>query len=225
MKTLVKNNFAFYVPYILFVIVGGIIILKTEQFALHTYFNSLIGNNAVDFFFKYETHLGDGLLLIAVGVILFFFNFKSGLFLLLSYAASGGFTQFLKEVFFNFEMRPYFHHVHYNFPLKIIEGVDMNIQNSFPSGHSTSAFCLFFCLSFLFHKNWQKTGMFVLAIITGFSRVYLSQHFFEDVFVGSIIGVGFSSILAYVFYVSRFSQKVIRLEQPIYKVFRKQYGQ
>ena len=28
-----------------------------------------------------------------------------------------------------------------------------------------------------------------MAILVGYSRIYLSQHFFEDVYAGSIIGV------------------------------------
>lgn len=224
MKNLFKNNAAFYLPYFIFVIVGAILILKTEQFALHTQFNSIVGNSFLDFFFKYSTHIGDGLFLILIAVALFFFSFKNGIFLLLSYALAGGFTQFLKKIFFNFEMRPFFHHTFNDLPLKVVEGVKMYSQNSFPSGHSTSAFCLFFCLSIISPKVWQKLLFFCLAIIIGFSRVYLSQHFFEDIFVGSLIGVGFSSIVAYFFYFSNTKNKLIKLEQPITKVFKKQNG-
>lgn len=224
MKTLFKNNAAFYLPYIVFVILGAIVIFTTEQFALHTKFNSLVGNPAIDFFFKYSTHIGDGLFLVLIAFLLFFFNLKNGLFLLLSYALAGGFTQFLKKVFFNFEMRPFFHHTFNGLPLKVVEGVKMYSQNSFPSGHSTSAFCLFFCLSIISPKVWHKIAFFCLAILIGFSRVYLSQHFFEDIFVGSIIGVGFSSIVAYLLYFSKTKNKLIKLEQPITKLFKKQNG-
>ncbi len=211
-------------PYIVFVIVGAIVISKTEQFDLHTQFNSIVGNSFLDFFFKYGTHIGDGLFLILIAIVLFFFNFKNGIFLLVSYALAGGFTQFLKKVFFNFEMRPFFHHTFNGLPLNVVEGVKMYSQNSFPSGHSTSAFCLFFCLSIISIKIWQKILFFCLAIIIGFSRVYLSQHFFEDIYLGSIIGVVFSSIAAYIFFYSKFSVKLTKLEQPINKVFKKQNG-
>lgn len=211
-------------PYSIFVIVGAILILKTEQFALHTQFNSIVGNSFLDFFFKYSTHIGDGLFLILIAITLFFCNFKNGIFLLCSYALAGGFTQFLKKAFFNFEMRPFFHHTFNGLPLKVVEGVQMYSQNSFPSGHSTSAFCLFFCLCIISLKVWQKIFFFSLAIIIGFSRVYLSQHFFEDIYVGSIIGVGFSSIAAYIFFYSKFSLKLTKLEQSITKVFKKQNG-
>ena len=224
MKYLFKNNAAFYLPYVIFIIVGAFLILKTEQFALHTQFNSIVGNPFLDLFFKYSTHIGDGLFLILIAITLFFFNFKNGIFLLVSYALAGGFTQFLKKVFFNFEMRPFFHHTFNGLPLKVVEGVKMYSQNSFPSGHSTSAFCLFFCLCIISPKVWQKILFFGLAIVIGFSRVYLSQHFFEDIYVGSVIGVGFSSIAAYVFFYSKFSNKLPKLEQPINKVFKKQNG-
>lgn len=224
MKNLIKNNVAFYLPFIVFVIVGAILISKTEQLELHTIFNSYVGNKFLDNFFKYNTHLGDGLFVVIIAILFFFYNFKNGLFLLIAYALAGGFTQFLKEVFFNSVMRPYFYHTYDKFPLKVVEGVQMYSQNSFPSGHSTSAFCLFFCLAFLSRKQWQKLLFFFLAIVIGFSRVYLSQHFFKDIYAGSIIGVVFTSIVAYLFFHSKFSNKLSKFEQPINKVFKKQNG-
>lgn len=102
----------------------------------------------------------------------------------------------------------------------------MYSQNSFPSGHSTSAFCLFFCLCIISPKVWQKIFFFCLAILIGFSRVYLSQHFFEDIYVGSIIGVGFSFTIFYIHFLllPKFSFKLTKLEQSITKVFKKQNG-
>ena len=38
-------------------------------------------------------------------------------------------------------------------------------------------------------KSHLLSILFALtAVLIGFSRIYLSQHFFEDVFVGTIIG-------------------------------------
>ncbi|WP_176829724.1 phosphatase PAP2 family protein [Tenacibaculum sp. MAR_2009_124] len=80
--------------------------------------------------------------------------------------------------------------------LHLVEGVKMALWNSFPSGHTITAFTVFTVLSLYFAKCKSQYLWFSLAIIAGLSRVYLSQHFLIDVVVGSVIGVviGFISM-------------------------------
>lgn len=80
----------------------------------------------------------------------------------------------------------------------VVEGVEMNHYLSFPSGHSTAAFTLFFSLA-LINLN-KKLGVlyFVLAFIAAYSRIYLSQHFPEDILAGSLIGVS-TTLLVFAF--------------------------
>ena len=68
-------------------------------------------------------------------------------------------------------------------------GEHINLLHSFPSGHTITAFAFFMALTF-FTKNrlWQVL-CFVLALLVGFSRIYLQQHFAIDVLVGSLVGV------------------------------------
>lgn len=64
-------------------------------------------------------------------------------------------------------------------------------QNSFPSGHTLGAFGMFLILTFYLPnrlKNWSIL-FFLLALGCGYSRMYLGQHYFKDVYVGSILGV------------------------------------
>lgn len=79
--------------------------------------------------------------------------------------------------------------------------------HSFPSGHSEGAFSFFCFLTLLLPAKYRWVGFifFILALQVCYSRVYLSAHFFEDTYAGSIIGVLFSSIcfvLLYPFYAS-----------------------
>lgn len=62
--------------------------------------------------------------------------------------------------------------------------------NSFPSGHTTSAFALLIFLTvFIFPKNNKVVGLlFAMAIMVGISRLYLAAHFFKDIYLGSIVG-------------------------------------
>ena len=95
--------------------------------------------------------------------------------------------------------------------LPLTEGVKMNYYLSFPSGHTTTFFCLFFalCVVFTDYMTHRKTTaasskgkmqlsfgniavqvlLFVLAAVCSYSRIYLSQHFALDVLAGLLIGV------------------------------------
>jgi membrane-associated phospholipid phosphatase len=224
LKTLWKHNSYFYFAYLLFAAAGIFLITFTDKFELHLAINSIVGNSFVNNFFKYVTYLGDGLFLVAIGALLLLYNVKHSLFLLLSYALTGGTTQLLKAYVFREVDRPYLFYSFYDFKFTLVEGVQMASNRSFPSGHSTSAFCLFFCLSFLSENKGLQLLFFVLGLTTAFSRVYLSQHFFEDIYAGAMVGVVLSSLMAWFFYVSGLHQKTRVLEQPVYKLFRKRNG-
>jgi membrane-associated phospholipid phosphatase len=47
---------------------------------------------------------------------------------------------------------------------------------------------MFFLMIFISNKFYYKSIWLLLAILAGISRIYLSQHFFEDVIGGSLIG-------------------------------------
>jgi membrane-associated phospholipid phosphatase len=59
---------------------------------------------------------------------------------------------------------------------------------SFPSGHTSAAFALFVCLVLITPRKWTPLWM-ILAWATAYSRIYLSQHFLEDILFGSMIGM------------------------------------
>lgn len=77
-----------------------------------------------------------------------------------------------------------------------VEGVSLHSSLSFPSGHTAAAFALMFAISILCKHNWQRVLCLAIAVLTGFSRIYLSQHFLEDVLAGSVVGI-LSTLLVY----------------------------
>jgi membrane-associated phospholipid phosphatase len=79
-----------------------------------------------------------------------------------------------------------------------IQGVDYYSHFSFPSGHSTTAFALFVGLSLFIRNIPLKLIFLLLACITAFSRVYLSQHFLEDILAGSALG---TITVLYIYYI------------------------
>lgn len=72
--------------------------------------------------------------------------------------------------------------------VKTAAWISLKRFNSFPSGHTTSAFATATILAFYYKKTWLSWLCIICAILVGYSRVYLGQHFVGDVFVGSIIG-------------------------------------
>jgi len=87
----------------------------------------------------------------------------------------------------------------------IVDCVDLHSWHSFPSGHTTAFFAFFATLAFLYSEDrWsckQLVGFvcFVLAMLGGYSRIYLSQHFTLDVCVGMVIGVLTTVLVMFVF--------------------------
>jgi membrane-associated phospholipid phosphatase len=161
---------------------------------LHLYFNHL-NSPFQDFFFKYFTNFGDGLFAIGILIVLLFFlNIRKIIIGLAAFLISGLVSQLLKKVFFLDHLRPSKcfspDQLHY------VEGVALHSYNSFPSGHSTTAFAIFLFLAFVLKNKFYQVVFALIACLTAYSRVYLSQHFFEDVAVGGIIGIG-SFFLSY----------------------------
>ena len=92
--------------------------------------------------------------------------------------------------------------------LPLVEGVRMNHWLSFPSGHTTTFFVLFFSLSIILcaenikGKNILSFICFLCASFGAYTRIYLSQHFALDIFAGILIAVS-STLILYFFLVRR----------------------
>lgn len=65
---------------------------------------------------------------------------------------------------------------------------------SFPSGHTEGIFAIITTIVLLLPKKhaWLSLPLFIIALLVGYSRIYLVQHFFQDVLAGSMIGVVFA---------------------------------
>lgn len=79
--------------------------------------------------------------------------------------------------------------------LPLVEGVRMRAWHSFPSGHTASFFALALSLIYLIRLATRKsypainTVLILFAMLGGYSRIYLSQHFLHDVVIGMVIGL------------------------------------
>jgi len=151
-----------------------------------------------DLFFKYITHLGDGIF--AALLILFFLLIKYRYSLIQASAAilAGFGAQLMKRVFFPHVDRParFFEG---SYELYFVEGVKIHKSFSFPSGHTATAFALFFCLIFTTKNRSLQFLYLLLAFLVAYSRMYLSLHFLPDIIAGSFIGVVAATISVVIF--------------------------
>ena len=148
----------------------------------------------LDCFFSVYTHVAEfGVWLL--GVILFWGNKRRAAFVFVSEILSGVVVQMLKFVFSM--PRPgdmIAAGKMGNIPL--VEGIALHTGRSFPSGHAASFAVLAFAVCLLSMQDRPtrlraiatQAACGVLFLAGCYSRIYLSQHFAEDVLVGGVIG-------------------------------------
>ncbi|MCS7005858.1 MAG: phosphatase PAP2 family protein [Cytophagales bacterium] len=141
-----------------------------------------------DSFFLFVTYLGDGGVICALSLLLVFVQYRIAIACANSYLLSGIPVRIFKDWLMAGWPRP---KLFYNMDERLlgVEGVEIHLYNSFPSGHTATAFAFFLVLSLYSHKVNLQITCFFLALCVGISRVFLAQHFFEDVYAGSICGV------------------------------------
>ena len=187
--------------YLLLFMILGYVLLTNDKFNIHRFINKHVTNDWVGTFFSYLTHIGDGVFAIILAVVLLFFSMRNSLYVLISYVSASLVTTALKNLIYADYYRPYFMFKYYaREQLNLVSDVEIFSKYSFPSGHSTSAFAVFFCLLFMTKNHFLKLFYFCMACIAAFSRTYLSQHWLVDIYVGSIIGVSFSVLMYFQFF-------------------------
>lgn len=173
---------------------------KTTSFLGANFFHCSL----LDQLFAYYTYLGDGLFAIALMVVCFAMR-KSTLAikLFLVFILSGIVAQVLKKLFHAPRPKAFFAEQFY---AHFIEGITHSGFTSFPSGHTTTAFAVAAILSFNCRKHITCMVAFWMAVLVGYSRVYLGQHFVEDVLAGIITGILSAIFIEYLYTI--YSQKI-----------------
>ena len=147
----------------------------------------------LDTVFKYVTVLGEAFP-VYVGVAFLLWNVNSiwnrrnGLFILLSQGLTCIITQALKFLFAHPRPATYFDQMGAELPPTVPGEGLRRAMNSFPSGHTSAAFALFVCIALITPRKWAPLWV-AAAWAVAYSRIYLSQHFLEDILLGSMIGV------------------------------------
>lgn len=189
LKKLVSSNPWFFIPWLVWVFVGGLLV---SLFPAQTLFFSInqVHRPWLDYGMTFFTFLGQAEYISIVLLSLFFLPaFRTRAYLVLAVSAGISVTllsQGLKKYFSAPRPLEVFgpQHIH------TVAWLNNNFQLSFPSGHTLGAFAFFTLYSFFLSKQYKPFSalFFMLACLCGLSRVYLGQHFVHDVYAGSIIG-------------------------------------
>jgi membrane-associated phospholipid phosphatase len=193
-------------------VVGGIFIYlygKEETFLFfNRHYNPTLGQ-----FYKYYTHIGDGFFIVALAIVFLFVKYYYTFFLMVLYIVPSILVQALKRIVFSTVSRPvkYFaweSELNRGIKLNLTEGVDVALTNSFPSGHTASAFALFFFLSIIIENTYLRFLFFVMAVNCAISRVYLCEHFYIDTFAGALLSIIICIPLIYLLENGQMKQKL-----------------
>lgn len=201
----VKQNLQVILWYLPVAVVGVLTSLYSSQLQI-----SLVVNQHhslwLDYVMYYGTYLGDGVFAVALSLVILYYNKTNGITLLLGYVTSALFAQTLKRLVFTGFNRPA-SFIQNAQEIHVALQTELHYHNSFPSGHTTTAFVLATLLALMYRK---QALWFLLAVLVGYSRIYLFQHFLRDVIFGSFIGVTFGYLSYHYFYLSGKSKAMIQ---------------
>lgn len=191
----IRQNLYFLIPFLMWCLFGGALLALVGAESIFFWVNQHNSTGA-DFVFSSLTFLGEFFGILTVGIILMtcvrsFRNLTFFLSVLLGTVISSLVAQLIKYI------------VAAPRPMQVFEGRSgihrlddwpLLYQNSFPSGHTTGAFAFMAVVAYCLPQRYNAWGLlcFCAAMLTAYSRVYLTAHFFADVYAGSIIGTGIS---------------------------------
>jgi len=135
----------------------------------------------------YLTDLGNFWTVVVLTLILSLFNYAKAFLLVLINALTALTAQVIKHIFD--APRPTLYFQDQLSRIHLVAGVDMLKLHSFPSGHTVSAFTTALLFTYWCKNKVYGLPLLLIAMLVGYSRMYLSEHFFEDVTAGSAIGV------------------------------------
>jgi len=187
MRAYLKAHRPYFGLFTIWAVWAGLIIATTDQPDLHLTLNAFNAYGK-DTLFLLGDYLGDGRFAYGLAILLCFVRFRWGASVFLACLLAGLTSQFLKDQVFGPVPRPTTLFGEPT-PLYLVPGVEMHGYYSFPSGHTAIAFALATSLMLLTPWKSLRVLLLLLALIAGYSRVYLSQHFIEDVYAGSFVGL------------------------------------
>ncbi len=143
-----------------------------------------------DGFMRFITVFGDGgiiLILLAIGLIAFKKTRKIGITMLGAIVIGALITNITVKPLVA-RPRPFYDESSIFYTWWKAAGAVPESGYSFPSGHATASMAAMMAFFLAGNKKYSWTG-FILALLIGFSRIYLCVHYPSDVLFGFIVGI------------------------------------
>jgi membrane-associated phospholipid phosphatase len=168
----------------LFLLAGGIQLLFFQP-EMATVFANSHHTPWLDWFFKYYTQIAEWPVIVLALVLALLKHPITGFWAGITYGIEALLINGLKLWFR--EPRPRVQLGIEN--MHQIDGVAILSGLSFPSGHTAAAFIGFGLISFMHPSKWIQVFAALGAILVGYSRMYLGQHYLRDVLGGEAIAL------------------------------------
>ena len=190
-KRLYEEQRPFLLFFALYLIAGGFLLFFIEKGEAILYLNAR-HSPFFDTFFSISTRFGEAVMYVT-GLLIFLWKRRyiwASTIPILGIVVTV--VSYLAKSFFA-HARPitFFKTAGIQEQLAFVDGIYINkAATSFPSGHTMSAFAICFFIALAFPRRGYISGsLFVVALLVGLSRIYLVQHFFQDIYVGAAIGM------------------------------------
>lgn len=213
----IKSVLYFFITLSVFGTAGLILLYLLGYKGSFLYLNHL-HFEAGDRVFPHLTHLADGLLLTT---ILSYVYVKKDKPWVVSMAWGLLFMAFVVNIF-KYNVFPDWVRPPLVFDKLQIHYITMQNEccNTFPSGHSATAACMFAFFAFQWEKIRKSYGILagLATVLLGYSRIYIGVHFLGDVLFGSLLGF-LIAVLSMTFIYPLASRVILNLSPPVLKYF------
>lgn len=190
---LLKNNRVFLLSLAIVWLSSFVLVITNSKLNQMEWINTH-NSQLADTLFLGATQLGEGGFFVLIIIGCLFVKIEYSVMFTLAFIISTICSQGLKMLFHTDRPLAFFEKINHSW--HFVDGVEVHIANSFPSGHTTTAFAIFTLIAFIGSNKKISPLWIVVASLTGYSRSYLFQHFPEDILGGAIVGV-VSSTVAY----------------------------
>jgi membrane-associated phospholipid phosphatase len=187
------SNPWFFIPALLFLNTGLALLLLVPHGEEILYFNTS-RTEPWNTIFRFFTRLGEPFTFgLVAALLLVLRRYRFALLIALAGLIISPLSFFLKDKIGKDRPITYFEKRGLRETVALVPEVDLNGgQTSFPSGHTMAAFGIYGSIALSSRtQRGKRWGLLCagVAILVGFSRIFLVQHFLVDVVAGAFIGI------------------------------------
>lgn len=197
MKNAFWSNPWFVIPALVFIILGLWMQLNL-RFGHEILYLNAWRTEPLNTIFRYATKMGEPLAFVVFGLLGMLWRYRFALLIAIAGIILPPISYLLKDKIGTDRPITYFNKTQMRSAVETVPNVELNGgQTSFPSGHTTAAFCMYGLMALMTRSRAPRLGLawVGLAILVAFSRIFLVQHFLIDVLGGAVLGLFLSMLI------------------------------